>query len=324
MADRVALWLTKGLGLGGAERLLILMAPKLDPERFDVEVAYQLPWKDAFVGDLQRHEVPNICLGAKRTTDLTWVRELRRLLGRRRYAIVHTHSPVRAAAARLMVRPPTSLVHTEHNVWDRYRWPTYAANVATYRRNDAVFTVSDGVTASIRLPRWAAYRSLPPVETLLHGVEPDLAPRGPAARCSARSELGLVADVPVVGCVANFPQEGPCRPARRDRAGPPLSPRRGPAVDRLGPPRAGAADQREWQRAWFDRALGSRDDVPDLLPGMDVFVLSSRFEGLPISLLEAMAAEVACVSTAVGGIPEGDHPRRRRAAGPGRGSGGAG
>jgi glycosyltransferase involved in cell wall biosynthesis len=52
------------------------------------------------------------------------------------------------------------------------------------------------------------------------------------------------------------------------------------------------------------RFLGSRDDVPALLPALDVFVLGSQFEGLPISLLEAMAAEVACVATSVGGIPE--------------------
>ena len=48
---------------------------------------------------------------------------------------------------------------------------------------------------------------------------------------------------------------------------------------------------------------GSRDDVFALLPGFDTFVLSSRFEGLPIALLEAMATGVAPVATRVGGIP---------------------
>jgi glycosyltransferase involved in cell wall biosynthesis len=50
--------------------------------------------------------------------------------------------------------------------------------------------------------------------------------------------------------------------------------------------------------------LGMRDDVPDLLPGFDVFGLTSRFEGLPIALLEALAAGLPAVATTVGGVPE--------------------
>lgn len=50
--------------------------------------------------------------------------------------------------------------------------------------------------------------------------------------------------------------------------------------------------------------LGARNDVSGLLAAADAFVMSSRTEGLPMALLEAMAAEVPCVATAVGGIPE--------------------
>lgn len=304
MTARV-LWLTKGLGLGGAERLLTLAAARIDPTRFEVEVAYLLPWKDAFVPELERAGMRTLCIGGPRGADPRWTLRLRRLLRDGNYAIVHTHSPVPAAAARLLARSPTRLIHTEHNVWDRYRRPTYAANALTYPRNDAVIAVSEGVADSIRRPRWVPGR-YPPVETLLHGVEPDAAPRGSEARAAARNELGIDGSVPLVGTVANFTP-------KKDHAGLfqafELVRRRipeavlilvgsGPLEDQL------RADASARGLAESVRFLGSRDDVPSLLPALDVFVLGSRFEGLPISLLEAMAAEVACVSTRVGGIPE--------------------
>jgi glycosyltransferase involved in cell wall biosynthesis len=225
----------------------------------------------------------------------------------RDYALVHTHSPVPGAAARLLARSPTRLVHTEHNVWDRYGRLTYTANAATYRRNAAVIAVSDGVAGSIRAPRWLlGRRSLPPVETLHHGVDVAHIRHGERARRAARHSLGIDDTTTVIGTVANFTPKkdhaGLLRAAEQVRDQIPdtrwLLIGSGPLESEL---------RLEVERRGLSSCvlfLGMRSDVLELLPAFDVFVLGSTFEGLPISLLEAMASGVACVATEVGGIPE--------------------
>jgi glycosyltransferase involved in cell wall biosynthesis len=72
-----------------------------------------------------------------------------------------------------------------------------------------------------------------------------------------------------------------------------------------GPEKA-ALSQRASHLGIADRItfLGQRQDVPALLASCDLFVLPSLFEGLPLAILEAMAAGKAVVASAVGGSPE--------------------
>jgi glycosyltransferase involved in cell wall biosynthesis len=299
------LWLVKGLGRGGAEKLLTLMAPRIDRDRFDLEVAYLLSHHDDVAMEIQRQGVPTRCLGSRRTLGPRWVVGLGRLLRRERYDLVHTHSPLPAAAARLLVPSSTRLVHTDHNQWSAYHPATRLANAATYARNDAVIAVSDAVKSSINTSWWMPGRR-PSVETLHHGVEPTVPGHGADARRAARQVLGLRPESPVVGMVANLS-------AKKDHAGL-LA-----AFDRVrrevddvtlllvgSGPLEGLLRADVEARGLKDRVrlLGTRDDVAALLPALDVFVLATRHEGLPLSLLEAMGAGVACVATAVGGVPE--------------------
>lgn len=68
----------------------------------------------------------------------------------------------------------------------------------------------------------------------------------------------------------------------------------------------GLLEQRaaDWGLSGRMRLPGHIDDVPRVLPAFDVFVLCSLFEGLPLSLLEAMASGIPCIATAADGVKE--------------------
>lgn len=55
---------------------------------------------------------------------------------------------------------------------------------------------------------------------------------------------------------------------------------------------------------------GWRDDVPDCLLGLDIFLMPSQFEGMPLALLEAMGVGLCCCATNVDGIAEAIEHRR--------------
>ena len=201
MSRRVLL-LIKGLGRGGAEQILASAAPHLDRSRFEYHAAYLLPKKDALVKELEDAGVVTHCLHGEHGAG--WVPRLRRLVADLRVDLVHAHSPVAASAARVALRGDRPrMVYTEHNVWQRYHPLTSWANAVTFAGNDHVFAVSDHVRASIAYPRALDWRTMPPTETLYHGIDQDSI-RGWASRNGIREELGIAPDAPVVGTVANF------------------------------------------------------------------------------------------------------------------------
>jgi glycosyltransferase involved in cell wall biosynthesis len=291
--------LTKGLGLGGTERLLVGTIRHLDPARYRVDVAYLLPWKDALVNAAREAGATVHCLDAPHPTSVAWVSRLRRLVRSREIDIVHTHMPAPAVAARLSLGPRCpAIIHTEHNVWERYRLVTRWANRATYRRNRAVIAVSHAVADSIT--------SRVPVSVVHHGVDVNSLRCGPTTRATARAALGLQSDEPIVGTVGNMTAKKDhatlLRAFARVRTDVP-----GARLVLIGSGPLESDLRRHVTDLGLDASVvfaGPRPDAPELLPAFDVFALSSRFEGLPIALLEAMSCALACVATDVGGIPE--------------------
>ena len=303
--SRRCLWLTKGLGRGGAERLLVDLFPLVDRERYEVEVAYVLPWKDNYHAALEDRGAVVHCIGSGGIQDLRWLARLARLVGRGDYDVVHTHAPVPAVAARVLtgLRRSPVIVHTEHNVWDRYRRPTRIANSVTYRANASVIAVSDTVAESIR-PWPPAPRTT--IETVYHGTTLDsIRHSHPLGREAGRARLGLPTERFLLGNVGNFTPKKNHRALLEAMAGAEWLDDAHLALVGLGPEEDALRSEVE-RLGLGDRVtfLGSRDDVFEILPLFDLFCLSSSFEGFPIALVEAMATGLPVVATAVGGVPE--------------------
>jgi L-malate glycosyltransferase len=307
VSERVrVLHLIKGLGPGGAERLLVSSARVRDAGRFDVEVAYLLPGKTQFVADLETLGVATRCLDAPNAQDPRWCARLRRLLMQGRFDILHLHSPFVAGWARLVVRTlPAAhrprVVSTEHNVWSSHTSATRALNAATFPLGDAWLAVSDEVRASI--PERLQER----VEVVVQGIVLDDIRSTPEQRAAVRAELGIAPDEIAIVTVANF---------RSTKGYPDLLDAARLLVDRGLPVRFVLVGQgpmeaeikaRRAELGLDDRVdlLGFRPDALRVLTGCDLFALASHYEGYPVAIMEALAVGLPVVATAVGGVPEG-------------------
>ncbi len=297
------LQLTKGLGPGGVERLLLTFAGLADPARVELQVAYLLPWKDHLVPSIEAAGVRTHCLHGARAASVAWLSRLRRLVRQERIEVVHVHSPRVAAQARLVLRAmrqPPVLVGTEHNVWSSHRAPTRWANRVTHGLERATIAVSEPARTSMP----AALR--PRTEVVLHGADVQGIAARRSERDASRKELGLADDELVIVNVANLRATKDHRTllaaASLVRDAIPgvrfLSVGQGPMADEL------AHRRDELGLGGAFEFLGFQADPVRVLVAADVFCLSSRYEGLPIASIEAMAAGLPAVVTAVGGMPD--------------------
>lgn len=298
------LLLIKGLGVGGAERLLEAAVPHLDRDRFDYHIAYLLPWKNALVPAFEAAGVPVHCLDMRFPADPRPLRRLIGLLRRERIDLVHAHLPVAGVCARIAARwvGGPRVVYTEHNVPDRYSLPTRVLNRRTYRMNTVVVAVSDEVRRAVE--PYANGR--PAIVTVQNAVDADALAALPVERDAVRREFGFSPDSLLVTTVGNMtPKKGHTfllAAAAQVLAKHPtarfLLVGLGPLADEL---------KAEAARLGLDGRFvftGFRADAVRLVAASDIFVLSSLHEGLPVALLEAMALGKPSVVTRVGGVPE--------------------
>jgi glycosyltransferase involved in cell wall biosynthesis len=287
------LWLVKGLGPGGAERLLVAAAAHRDRSRFAVTCAYLLPWKRQLAPELEELGVATLCLDVRDERDVRWAARLRRHLRAQPVDVLHAHSPYPAGIARLVIRtlprpsrPAT--VYTLHNTWTSFARPTRVLNGWTMGSDAADVAVSDLVRDTV--PERLRART----EVVVHGVDLD-AVRGHADRDGVRAELGIATDEVVFGTVANF---------RAQKDYPNLLAAAVLLRDQGVRVRIVAVGQGPLEAEMRAELLGERADAVRVMSACDGFVLASNNEGLPVAVMEALALGLPVVGTAVGGMAE--------------------
>lgn len=286
---------------GGAETVLVEIADRCRDEYDSIGLVLKEGWTSE---QLRARGIPVIHHPLRHPFDVGWVARMVRLIRRYNVGVIHSHefttNVYATAAARVAGVPIICVTHGKNYYPDRLYRRIACRLVA--RLADRFIAVSDDlagfISARIGIPASG-------IMTLPNGIDTDRftpSPREPGLR----AVLGLEADDYVLIVVAAlFEMKG-----HRD-----LLQAVGLLRDEMPDLRVllvGDGSYRTSLEALVgelhidDRVgfLGHRNDIPDLLRLSDLFVLPSYSEGMPISILEAMASGVPVVATNVGGVGE--------------------
>jgi L-malate glycosyltransferase len=261
-------------------------------------------------GDLEQEfrnsGVDFIRLNRRLPVDLRLVSKLRRIIKERHISVAHSHQPVEALHLYLATRgSDVKCVLTLHGVYAgtkndlalKFVLPRMDARVVLGKDLAAWLAKEQGIDTNLSFVR------------INNGVDPA---RLLSTRRTLRTELGLAEDATLLGMIANFYAD-----RRKDqltvcKALPKLFARHPEAQfvfvgNSSEAPHLFAdcislcGDQNISDRVHF---LGKRSDIPDVLNSLDLFVLSSRWEGSPISVIEAMMAGVPTVLSDIAPLKE--------------------
>lgn len=306
MADRQIriFHLIKGLGLGGAERLLSRSLECSTSGRFVYGCGYFLPGKDALAPQLRAAGADVRCFEARTPMGiLLRLGAVTQTLRRWEADLVHCHLPMAGVVGRLAARRARlPLVYTEHNRSEMYHPLTRSLNRATWGLQDQVIAVSHDAAASIA----RQFGSAVPLRVIHNRVATDALTVDTDGAARVRRTMNLAPEALVIGQVAVFRRQKrldlwlqAAAEIRRQRANTAFllvgdGPTR-PEVERLA---------EQLGLASVIRFAGLQEDVVPYLSACDIVLAASDWEGLPVALLEAMALERPVVATAVGGVPE--------------------
>lgn len=297
-------FLAADLDVGGIQSMVDSLGRGLDRARFEPSFVC-FDRQGVIAGRLANDGYPVRFVPRRPGLDTALPRALRAAFRELGTEIVHAHNRTAlfyAVFARGLRAWP-KLVYTEHDRSFPEALRVRALHAVLSRRLDAVVAVCGAVRdAIVATERFPVART----SVIVNGVaDPGVAWRDPEARRSLRAEFAVPSDRALIVAVGHLTAVKDHATLLEALAKLPLESRPFLVVAGDGPLRGELESRRDRLRLDADVALpGYRTDVPRLLAGCDLLVMSSRSEGLSIALVEAIARGVPVVATRVGGNDE--------------------
>ena len=298
------LHIIKSLGRGGAETLLPETLKLHNSDKFEFHYIYFLPWKDQMVDSILNEGGQVTCLSASNNVKL--LQQYPAVINyckKHTIDLIHCHLPWSGFLGRIVYsKTKIPVVYTEHNIQERYHILTKSLNKYSFNKQSLALGVSKDVTRSIKENISPSI----PVKTLLNGVNTKKFQKDALKGNVIRKQFKIPENALVIGNLAVF----------REQKNIPdwlyAFKKISDITDNVYGLLVGAGPLENEIKALVKKLdlekkvflPGLQTDTVPYFSAMDIFMMSSAFEGLPIALLEAMSMDCAIVSTKAGGVVE--------------------
>ena len=295
--------ITHDLAIGGLQRVVVNLCDNIDKTKFDVAVLC-LRELGEFAPEVASLGLNVFHLPQKRNgTDYLGFLKVAKILKKEKVDVIHTHNilPFTDGTMGGMLAGVKRIVHTDHarNFPDKWRYMVAEWIMSHFAYK--LVGVSQHTTENL-----IKFEKISPQKTTtivngIDGAKYDIA----IDKGQKRKELGLKETGPIVGaCVRLTEQKGLSYLLEAVQRIKPHFPDISVVVAGEGPLEQRLINQ--CRDSGIDKNvffLGPRLDIPEILKLLDIYVLPSVWEGLPMILLEAMAAECPIIASRVGGVP---------------------